>query len=194
MPMTVEVCATCGCSEFSHYTVPLPCTEECEPGCDGDHEDPYGESWACECGGCDSFHYMEDPDELVCVCGCPESEHADDLAYEDDDDLDGVADRPCSNCDCASYLEAGTAHDVLLEQLAGRGLTWPAPRRYRSGAAEVRVRWFDGPLRVVGALIADGDGQPARTAGVPDPDDRVFLLFAETEDGLEVAISREELV
>jgi hypothetical protein len=57
----------------------------------------------------------------------------------------------------------------------------------------IRVRWFERPLSVVGALVRGDDGSPARIHGVPDRGDTVLLWFAATDDGLEVAITQEDL-
>ena len=46
---------------------------------------------------------------------------------------------------------------------------------------------------VVGALIADAAGQPTRRDGLPQPEDEVFVYFAVTPDGLEIAITADEI-
>lgn len=186
MPMYVEVCATCGCSEFSHHPKWLACDAECPFDCTGEHwaED----DWECECGSCADFHYLDDPDAVLCTCGCDERDHV-----AEPDDGPGV-DRACegSDCGCEAFVEAGTAYQVLLDRLEAEPARPPVPPGPEADGT-LSVRWIDEPLQVVGALVADRDGQPVRVAGRPGPEDRVFLFFAIAEDGLEVAIGPDEL-
>lgn len=56
MPMTIERCATCGCSEFSHMFT-MRCEPDCAPDCIGDHE-PFVQ---CDCERCDHLTFAEEP-------------------------------------------------------------------------------------------------------------------------------------
>lgn len=188
VPMEVEVCGSCGCSEFAHTLQPTPCGPDCEPDCDGYHDDD--SAWECECGACDGLYYMDDPHALLCRCGCPEDRHSSEDGESPDEWTAGL--RPCESCDCEDYREAGTALEVLHRRL-GR---LPAVGVADSGnpVIEVRTDWFDGPLRLAGTLVADPDGHPVRIDEPPEPGDRVLLYLAVTDDGLEVAIPPDEVV
>ena len=61
MPMTTEICITCGCSESSHHV--RECDERCPEDCWGDSDD----HTECECGECGEYQWLTsvDPDELV---------------------------------------------------------------------------------------------------------------------------------
>ena len=173
-PWEVEFCATCGCDEFSHNSFDHECDEDCDEDCELVDEDPVVE---CECGGCDDYTWMQDPQGAVCQCGCPEHESA------------------CEECDdCDGYVEWGTELERLREQLANRGLGWPSHSQPPPlSSSTIRLSWSSEPVEVVGALIADAAGQPTRRDGRPQPEDEVFVYFAVTPDGLEIAITADEI-
>lgn len=201
MPMDIEFCATCGCSEFSHSFV----EHECDDTCDGDCARADDERDAvCDCGACDDYRWMENPQGAVCQCGCSEDEHPwafharpiDRALGADGDSAD--ADDPESACeacgDCGGYVEWGSELELLREQLADRGTEWPyRSQRSSVSSSTIRLSWIDEPLEIVGALVADAVGQPTRRAGLPRPEDAVFVYFAVTRDELEIAVTAAEI-
>jgi hypothetical protein len=60
-------------------------------------------------------------------------------------------------------------------------------------SSAIRLSWIDEPLEIVGALVADATGQPTRSTGLPRPEDAVFVCFAVTHDGLEIAVTADEI-
>jgi hypothetical protein len=163
--MTAEICITCGCGEFSHYR--RACDERCPEDCGGESDD-HNE---CECGDCDDYRWLEsvDPDQLVCSeCG------------------NGCLGDDMNDCGCDGEREDITAARYVLQALENRGRP-----RVREGLLE--VEWLDEPVRVVGALVADDDGLPVRVEGVPHDKADVFLYFAVSDDGMELAITSEDL-
>ena len=197
MPMDIEFCATCGCSEFSHSFVEHECDDTCDEDCVFAGEEPVAE---CECGACGDYSWMEDPQGTVCQCGCPEDTHSwvhqaspDDGAAEDGDELDDFV-SVCERCDCGGYVEWGTELEFLRAQLAERGTSWPfRSQRSSLSSSAIRLSWIAEPVEVVGALVADAAGQPTRCAGLPEADDEVFVYFAVTLDGLEIAVTADEI-
>jgi hypothetical protein len=183
--MTVEYCATCGCSEFSHASVEEDCTGARPPSCDR-----HGERIECECGACDDYRWIAEPDELVCACGCLESEHVDGDVVSTGELLD----EPCAGCDaCHQFVEVGTELERVRGEIEDRGAPWPGPSvRWAVPGSTVRVRWFAEALGVVGALV-HRNGGPERVVGLPEPGDAVYLWFATTADGLEVALTHEDI-
>ena len=201
MPMDIEFCATCGCSEFSHSFVEHECDDTCDEDCGRVDEDPVV---VCECGECDDYTWMQDPQGSVCQCGCPEHEHlwahqarpVYESVAEDGDHVD--LDDPESACeacdDCGGYVEWGTELERLRDQLADRGSGWPSRSQPSSlSSSTIRLSWMSEPVEVVGALVADAAGQPTRRDGLPQPEDDVFVYFAVTPDGLEIAITADEI-
>ena len=53
---------------------------------------------------------------------------------------------------------------------------------------------FDAPLTIVASLVADHDGRPVRRDGVPPRGTDLFLVYATTDDDLELAVSADEVV
>ena len=196
MPMDVEVCATCGCTEFAHMFG--GCDGSCPDDCDGSHPDD-DERVECECGSCDEAVWLEDPDEVLCECGCPEEEHepepVDDI---DDDDSDqsatdaGAATVVCIGChDCSEFVEGVTR----AERAAGRDGT---PARsddvaHRSPAPDHRVgfRRTTGDRRRLGGRPRWPAGPPRRCAGTRAG---LFVVYATTDDDLEIALTGAEVV
>ena len=199
MPMTAEYCASCGCSEFSHFSPDVPCDADCPPSCEGGHED---DDLSCECGRCEDASWIDEPDQQMCACGCPEDEHDEpvepvDVDGGEPDGVDGRDDEDrvvCHGCDgCLEFEGVGTQLDLVLEEVEGRDPVAARPPWPVGPSGTIRVRWFEQPLSVVGALVRAGDGSPARIHGIPDRGDPVLLWFAATDDGLEVAITQEDL-
>jgi hypothetical protein len=97
----------------------------------------------------------------------------------------------CDGCgECQEFVGVGTQLDLVLEEAEGREPATPWPV---DPAGTIRVRWFERPLAVVGALVRGEDGSPSRIHGVPHQGATVLLWFAATDDGLEVAITQEDL-
>jgi hypothetical protein len=201
MPMDIEFCATCGCSEFSHNFVEHECDDTCDEDCVLADDDL---NVVCECGACDDYTWMENPQGAVCQCGCPEHQHA--RAHEarpadcsvgaDADSVDVDELEPaCEGCDsCGGYVEWGSELEQLREQLADRGTEWPHHSQPSSvSSSTIRLSWIDEPLEIVGALVADAAGQSTRCVGLPRPENAVFVYFAVTHDGLEIAVTADEI-
>lgn len=96
MPMDVEICRTCGCTEFQHEINYHD--DECEEDCEADHDDRS----RCACGRCEEVAWLDEPDQLVCDCGCADHAHTDD---------------GCETCDCREWREFGTAADFIRAEL-----------------------------------------------------------------------------
>ena len=199
--MDIEFCATCGCSEFSHTFVEHECDDTCAEDCDRANDDLNA---VCECGECDDYTWMENPQGALCQYGCPEHQHPGlyqanpaDRAVGPAEDCDDADDpeSACEGCDdCGGYVEWGTELEALREQLADRGTDWPVrSRRSSVSSSTIRLSWIDEPLEIVGALVADAAGQPTRHTGLPRPEDAVFVYFAVTHDGLEIAVTADEI-
>ncbi|MCA8976383.1 MAG: hypothetical protein R2714_17320 [Microthrixaceae bacterium] len=172
MPMTVEMCRNCGCSEFAHHL-------DTEEG-----QDCYEGTWSCDCGNCSELEYIDEPDDLVCICGCLARTH----------ERDGTG--PClSHEHCGAFEENGTVLDRVRAEVEARSGCGPevarAPRKVRS---QLQLDWLDEPLDITAALVEDDDGQIVRVDGPPQPGDDVFVYLAVTSDGLEIAVSSHELV
>lgn len=178
-PMIPEYCATCGCGELDHIHREGECDDDCPPDCTGPHEDTV----ECECGSCNDYVWTsEEAQDLVCLCGCLEYEHV---------DAEGACDA-CGECD--GFEEWGTALDRLRGELWDRGRGWPEPRPGPPPPpGMLRLDWFDEPVEIVGALIAAPNGDAVRVQGPPPDGTSVYLYFAVTQDGLEIAVSRDEL-
>jgi hypothetical protein len=177
-PMTPEFCATCGCGELAHHFLRGACEDDCPPDCERLHPDRY----ECDCGACDDYVWMEEEaQDLVCICGCPEDDHVD-------------AEDICDGCeDCRGFEEWGTALDRLRAGLRSRGREWPEPAAAPPlPPGKIRLNWFDQPVEVIGALVVGPNGDPVRVQGPPAGDAAVYLYFAVTDDGLEIAVSRDE--
>lgn len=95
MPMTVEICKKCGCTEFDHEV------NYHDDGCDEDCEQDHDDRTRCSCGRCSEAERIDEPDELVCTCGCPEHVHSDD---------------ECDRCGCTGWSEFGTAADHVRSE------------------------------------------------------------------------------
>ena len=85
MPMFVEVCANCGCNEFAHHW-------------DEETDSPY---W--ECGRCSEATWIEEPDAMLCICGCTEEAH--------------YPGRRCQECDDCDRFEE---HETVVAREVGR--------------------------------------------------------------------------
>jgi len=194
--MDVEVCATCGCTEFAHMFG--GCDASCPDDCDGSHPDD-DERVECECGSCDEAVWLENPDEVLCECGCPEEEHEPEPLYDiDDDDSDqsaadaGAAALACFGChDCSEFVEGVTR----AERAAGVTERPPGPTTLPIDLPHrITVSGFDEPLAIVAALVADHDGRPVRRDGVPARGAGLFVVYATTDDDLEIALTGAEVV
>lgn len=169
MPMSVEMCANCGCSEFAHHH-------------HSEDDDEWGEGeWSCDCGRCRELVFIPEPDEVVCECGCLQHAHHD-------------GDGACECGECAALRGAGTVLDrVRAEVRHSTGRPTDLAQLPRAPLDRLRVDWLDEPLEVTAALVSEGD-RVVRVEGPPDPAAAVLVYLAVARDGLEVAISRHELV
>ena len=190
MPMDVEYCVNCLCSEFE-LTLPVhECTHDCEEECPLEGEYDEDAEPVCSCG-CIDTEWIDNPFEPTClVCGCGQDDGHHDQHVDSDGERHPAG---CGDCgDCTGWVLGPTVLERLRRELEDdTEIDLPPP----SPSFEVvRVDWFDEPLTVVGAVVADVGGLPERVTGVPPEGARVFLWFAEAPDGTELAISRNDLV
>ena len=171
MPMTVEMCQNCGCSEFAHYL-------------DREEGQDYEEgTWSCDCVNCSELVFISEPMDPVCICGCLAEDH------------ERYGTGPCmAHEHCGAFEENGTVLDRVRAEVEARSGCEPeitrAPRGLRT---HLQLDWLDQPVEVTAALVED-DGQIVRRDGPPEPGDDVFVYLAVTSDGLEIAVSSHELV
>jgi hypothetical protein len=168
--MTVEVCATCGCNEFAHW------------------EEPDSGEIVCECGSCHDYVWMDDPDALLCICGCPDDAH---------DRRTG----PCDDCEeCDRFAEHGPAYEAVRELVGyysgdgSGGHEDPSRRARRIGDTTLSVSWLEEPVEIVATMLVDEEGQIRRVNRPPQPDETAQIYLAVTVDGLEVAVSADEVM
>lgn len=169
MPMFVEVCANCGCNEFAHHW-------------DEETDSPY---W--ECGRCSEATWIEEPDAMLCICGCTEEAH--------------YPGRRCQECDdCDRFEEHETALEAVRERVGyytpnasgasdgteDRGAAWVDEET-------VKVDWLDQPVTIEATMVRDEDDQLRRVNRLPEDGEDVFVYLGTTEDGLPVAIHGDEI-
>ncbi len=217
-----ERCATCGCSEASHLPKHLGCDEDCAVDCNQDHmsEDEFECEW---CDNCDNYVWMVEPYEEVCRCGCAVADHEAVERDDADDEVGLVGDAPtaaavtalgdaqtadgliasttgleCPCGDCRFLSPAGPAYVLVAEMAKDR-----ADRQWPGGTADVHVvaapigrvkADFVDEVLTVSSSILVVDGMVERVDGPVQSGSAIALIIAETDDGLPVALTWDDVV
>jgi hypothetical protein len=64
----------------------------------------------------------------------------------------------------------------------------------RNARSSLSVDWLEEPVEIIATMLVDEEGQIRRVNRPPKPDEMAQIYLAVTVDGLEVAISADEIV
>ena len=104
-------------------------------------------------------------------------------------------DRRCQACDdCGAFEAHGTVLAKVRAEAEARAGEWPADSaELAATTSSLQLDWLDEPVEVVAAVLTGDDGPVVRVDRPPRAGERVAVSLARTSDGLEIAVSSDEV-